>query len=394
MLRKQLAVIMMMLMTLFIGFAIIIPVLPVMVEDAGASAIHLGLMLSLYSLASFLLSPFWGGLSDRIGRRPVILTGLLGFAASFYLFGIADGNLWLMYASRLLGGLFSGAATACAVAYVADITPEKDRTKGMGLVGMSIGLGFIFGPAIGGLLSQFGHHVPFFASSILAVLIWVFAFTMLPESLSPELRKAAAEAPKESRWKAFAGSLKYLYVLSFFVSFSLAGLEATLQYYEMRRFGATPTDIGWMFLASGIVGALVQGGIVRKYVKNGSEWKAIMAGLIISGVGFLLIIFSYNLWSAMVFLSVYAIGNALIRPCVISLITQKTTVGQGVASGLNTSMDSLGRIAGPLMGTALFHIQIGLPFLVGGILSFAALLLLFRFRAHDRTALTIKGEGI
>ncbi|WP_166238229.1 MFS transporter [Paenibacillus turpanensis] len=382
--RKQLGVIMVLLMTLFIGFAIIIPVVPVMVEDAGAAPLHLGLMLSLYSLASFLLSPFWGGLSDKIGRRPIIMMGLIGFSISFLLFGISEGQLWLMYVSRILGGLFSGAATACAVAYVADITTEDQRTKGMGLVGMSIGLGFIFGPAIGGLLSQFGNEVPFFAASGLAFLTLLFAFAYLPESLTPDKRRGANE-PKVSRWKAFEGSLKYLYILSFFVSFSLAAMEATLQYYQAKRFGATPTDIGWMFLASGIVGALIQGGVVRRMVKKGGEWKAILAGLIISGIGFLLIIFSYNLWTAMLFLSVYGIGNALIRPCVTSLITQKTSVGQGVASGLNSSMDSLGRIAGPLTGTALFHLDIGLPFLFGGMVSFLAIILLQRFVTLDRS---------
>jgi DHA1 family multidrug resistance protein-like MFS transporter len=154
--RKQLAIIMVLLITVFIGFGIIIPIMPEMV-----STFHLAVMLAVYSAASFLMSPIWGALSDRIGRRPVIMVGILGFSISFFIFGIAGDQLWLMYASRILGGFFSGAVTACAVAYVADITSEDNRTKGMGLVGMSIGLGFIFGPAVGGLLSVYGNSVPF-----------------------------------------------------------------------------------------------------------------------------------------------------------------------------------------------------------------------------------------
>lgn len=377
--KKQLSAVMLILITIFIGFGIIIPVLPELVTP-----LHLNLMLMLYSAVSFLMSPIWGSLSDRIGRRPVLLAGLAGFAASFLLLGIAGDNLWLMYVSRLLGGLFSGAATSCAVAYVADITTEENRTKGMGLVGMSIGLGFIFGPAVGGLLSGFGLSVPFFVSAGLSLLTLLFASARLPESLPPE--KRSGERKRPSRWSAFAGSLKYLYVLSFFVTFTLAGMEGTLQYFESIRFGAGPMDVGIMFLVSGIVGAAIQGGVVRRLVKPGDESKVVGYGLVLSAIGFFLLLLSSSLWTATLYLTVFAAGNALIRPCVISLITQMTKAGQGVATGLNSSMDSLGRIAGPLMGAAAFHLNVNLPFAIGGVLCLGALALLASFRAAVRRA--------
>ncbi|WP_127579723.1 MFS transporter [Paenibacillus koleovorans] len=376
--KKSMLTIMFILMTIFIGFGIIIPIMPELV-----SPFHLSTMLALYSAVSFLMSPLWGALSDRVGRRPVLLTGLAGFAVSFLLFGLADGNLTLMYASRLLGGLFSGAATACAVAYVADITSNENRTKGMGLVGMSIGLGFIFGPAIGGLLSVFGNNVPFFVASGLSAATLIFAAVILKESLSKEKRSIRTQK-KASRWTAFAGPLKFLYVLSFFVSFTLAGLEATLQYFEVEKFGATPKDMGIMFLVSGIVGAAIQGGVVRRMIKNGSESRVIGMGLVLSAIGFFLLLFSSNLITATLYMSVFAAGNALIRPCVTSLITQKTKVGQGVASGLSSSMDSLGRVAGPMMGMGAFYLNISLPFLIGGILCLGALTLLVKYIASDK----------
>ncbi|SEB43346.1 MFS transporter [Paenibacillus sp. GP183] len=384
--NKQIMVIMLLLMTIFIGFGIIIPILPEVVKNAGAT-FHNALLLSVYSAASFLMSPIWGSVSDRIGRRPIIMIGLLGFCVSFLIFGFADGHLWIMYVSRILGGLFSGAATACAVAYVADITTEENRTKGMGLVGMSIGLGFIFGPAIGGILSKWGTALPFFAAAGLSFATFLFALSVLKESLPPEKRttkQADKQAKKPSRWTAFAGSLKYLYMLSFLVTFTLAGLEATLQYFEMAKVGATPFDIGMMFLASGIVGALIQGGVVRRLVKKGAEQRVIAIGLIISAAGFFLLLLSSSVLTAAIYLSVFGAGNALIRPCVISLITQRTNVGQGVTTGLNSSMDSLGRIAGPLLGGAVFTLNQSLPFLIGGVLCMAATLLLFRFLALDR----------
>ncbi|TDF96580.1 MFS transporter [Paenibacillus piri] len=381
--KKQLTIIMVLLMTIFIGFGIIIPVLPDAIAGSGASSFHLGMLLSVYSLASFLMSPVWGGISDRVGRRPLIMIGALGFSVSFFLFGIAGSSLLLMYVSRILGGLFSGAATACAVAYVADITTEENRTKGMGLVGMSIGLGFIFGPAVGGILSQWGYQVPFFTAAVLAFGTFVFAFIMLPESLSEEKRRAQKEE-KPSRWSAFVGSVKYLYVLSFFVSFTLAGLEATLLLFEKDQIGATSLQLGIMFAVSGIVGALIQGGVVRRFIKRGDETRVIGIGLVLSAVGFILILFSSSLLTASIYLSVFAAGNALIRPCVTSLITQKTKAGQGVASGLSSSMDSLGRIAGPLLGAGIYQYSHQLPFYIGAVLSLAAIYLLYRFMTADR----------
>ncbi|WP_309122099.1 MFS transporter [Paenibacillus sp.] len=376
---KRIGVIMVMLITIFLGFGIIIPVLPEMIVGSGAERFHLYVMLAVYSAASFVLSPIWGALSDRIGRRPVLMTGVLGFSASFLLFGLSDGNLALMYASRVLGGIFSGATTACAVAYVADIVPEERRTRAMGLVGMSIGLGFIFGPGIGGLLSVFGNEVPFFAAAGLAFCNFLFALAMLSESLPPERRRIKTAGPKTSRWTAFRGPIAYLFVLMFVLTFALAGLESTLQYYQIERFEASPQDIGVMFLVSGIVGAIIQGGFIRRYAKPGTEPALIRFGLVIQALGFILLLFSRDVWTASLFMSVFAVGNSLLRPCVTSLITQTTQAGQGVTGGLSSSMDSLGRIAGPLVAGGLFEAQSSLPFFVGAAVSLGAMLLLGRF---------------
>mgnify|MGYP001263507604 FL=1 len=382
---KRMAVVMAVLMITFIGFGIIIPVMPEIIQaaDPKEAELHTGRMLALYSAISFLLSPVWGRLSDRLGRRPIILAGLVGFAASFLLFGLSSDSLTLMYLSRAIGGLFSGAVASVIVAYVADITPPEKRTKGMGLVGMSIGLGFTFGPGFGGLLSVISLETPFYAASALALVTFVLALVKLKESTTPEQRSRKPEQ-KASRWTAFQGPLKYLYVLAFFVTFTLAGMEATLQFFGMQRFDVTPLQVGLLFFVCGLVGALVQGGVVRRRVKKGEEPKYIVIGLLVSALGFFMLLFAHSLWWATLSLAVFGIGNALIRPCVTSLITQKTKVGQGVASGLSSSMDSLGRIAGPLLGSFLFTVEMGLPYLLGGILCVAALLLVVRFRQLDR----------
>lgn len=382
--KKEMTIVMLILMMVFIGFGIVIPVLPVMITDTGANEFHLGLMLSIYSAVSFILSPFWGGLSDRIGRRPLIVIGTLGFSVSYLLFGLAGGSLWIMYASRVLGGIFSGAVTSVIVAYVADITTAEQRTKGMALVGVSIGMGFTFGPAFGGLLSKWGLNAPFFAASILTFLTFVLGFAFLKESLPADKRRTKSDK-SPSRWTAFTGRMKYLYVLAFFVTFTLAGLEATLLYFTAAKIeGIDAFQVGLMFFFCGLAGALVQGGVVRKFIKNGAEKRVIVIGLVVSAAGFFLLLFSSNLVNATVFLCVFGVGNALLRPCVTSLITQKTTVGQGVASGLSSSMDSFGRITGPLLATFVFNFNIHLPMLIGGVLCLAAIGLIIRFGMLDK----------
>ena len=379
--KSKLVIVALMLFTVFVGFGIIIPVLPQIVADVNAESAewHTGLMLTAYSLISFLLSPFWGGLSERVGRRPVIMIGVLGFSASFLLFGLSGGNLVMMYASRLLGGLFSGAVVSCIVAYVADITTNEERTKGMAVIGMSIGLGFTFGPLFGGLLSKVTLYTPFFVASALSLVTFAAAAAVLKESLPPEARAEAGSRRAASRWTAFRGSLKYLYVLAFFVTFSLAILEATL------------VRVGLMFFFCGLTGAAVQGGFVRRKVKAGQEGAYIAAGLVFSAAGFLLLLTAHHWIVAMIDLCIFGVGNSLIKPCVTSLITQKTTVGQGVASGLSSSMDSLGRIVGPLLGAALFHLAPRLPFIVSGLLSLGSLALLAGFRKEDRRASSAAG---
>ncbi|WP_027084164.1 tetracycline resistance MFS efflux pump [Cohnella panacarvi] len=386
--KSKLAIVGLMLFTIFIGFGIIIPVLPQLVSDVSADSAnwHTGAMLAVYSLMSFILSPVWGRLSESIGRRPVIMIGVLGFSISFLLFGLSGDNLVLMYASRVLGGLFSGAVVSCIVAYVADITTEEDRTKGMAVVGMSIGLGFTFGPGFGGFLSDISHHTPFFAAAGLSFAVFIAALLKLEESLPPERRASRSRAAKPSRWIAFQGPLKALYVLAFFVTFSLAILESTLQLYGMDKYDVTPKQIGLMFFFCGLAGALIQGGVVRRRVKKGQEGAYIALGLVISAAGFFLLLTANSWGLATVYLCIFGIGNSLIKPCVTSLITQKTTVGQGIASGLSSSMDSLGRIVGPLLGAGLLAITGWLPFVVSGALSLAALGLLAQFRSMDKRA--------
>jgi DHA1 family multidrug resistance protein-like MFS transporter len=379
--NKQLLLVMFGVFIVFVGFGIVIPVIPEILHQGGMATVHLGFLLSIFSIASFFMSPVWGALSDKHGRRPVLLAGLAGFTVSFLVFAVAEGDIRMMYLSRLIGGLFSGAVISCAIAYLSDITSEEKRTKTMGLVGMSIGLGFIFGPAIGGIVSAWSLYLPFWLAAMLSFLVLVGMALFLPESLPMQKR---GKSSRGLSWSAitteFSGGQKYLYILSFLCTCLLASLEATFQFFVMQRLHATPSEIGVMFAVCGVVGAAVQGGIIRKYVSKGDEPKTILWGFLLSALGFLLLLNPLNMVAATVFLSIFGAGNALIRPCVTSLVTQHTRMGQGVASGINSSMDSLGRIIGPLVGSVAFGFHSSLPFWLGAALSILAVYILFLFQ--------------
>jgi DHA1 family multidrug resistance protein-like MFS transporter len=381
---KSLSVILGMLVTVFIGFGLIIPVLPIMITHVGARAYNLGLMLAVYSAISFFISPLWGRLSDRIGRKPILITGLLGFAVSFLVFGLAQNMLWLMYVARVIGGGFSGAVTATAMAYIADVTGAENRTKGMALAGMSIGMGFVLGPALGGILGGIGTAIPFYVAAGLATINAIAGVAFLKESLAPSDRHAHMQ-PKVSRWAAFAGRLKYLYLVDFAAQFTIAALEGTFQLFEMRKIGATVPQIGWMFFISGIVGALIQGGIVRRYVKHGREVPTLYIGLVISAGGLFLLLFSTNFATAALFMTIFGAGNTVIKPTLTSVVTKETKVGQGLATGLLSSMDSLARITGPLLATLLFQVRISIPFVMAGLVALIAVVFVYRFQkeGHD-----------
>lgn len=400
--KKQKVTIMLMVFLVFVGFGIVIPILPhVITVELKMADYHVQLMLAAYSLASFLVAPLWGGLSERIGRKPVMMMGLIGYSLSFLLYGLAiwwhaqglidnDTGLTLMYVSRVLAGFFSGATLAVAMAYMADITSDEERTKGMGLIGMSIGIGFIFGPGIGGLLSVGGlYWLPFIVSSALSLITLLMVARLLSESLTPEIReKALAERQQQtSRWLAFEGPVRNLYVLSFLATFVLAGLEGTLQLFLISKIEVTPTQMGAMFFISGIVGALMQGGFIQRYLKKGDEIKFMVVGFSLSGIAFLLFLASGSFWEATVFLCLFGIGNSLIRPCVTSLITQTSKVGHGISTGLNASVDSLGRIVGPLFAAVLFGLHVPFleikgawPFIAGFVFCLLALVLVIRFK--------------
>ncbi len=376
----------------YVGFGIIIPVIPFYAEDLGASPTELGLLMAVYSLMQFLFAPMWGRISDRIGRKPVIMIGIFGLAVSFFLMALST-ELWMLFAARIIGGFLSAANMPTVMAYAADITSEEDRGKGMGIIGASIGLGFIFGPAIGGIFSKTDLQMPFYIAGTLSLLTFFLVMFILKESLSKEQRHPK-DRKRTGLLKALNGPESVLFFLSLFITLSLSGLEATFAYFAAEKAGLGTTELGYIFMIMGLAGAIVQGGLVGRLTKRFGEGFVIQIGIFLSAVGFFLILFTKDFVTAAIYLTIFGVGNGIIRPAVSALLTKRSKTGHGSVTGLLSSFDSLGRILGPILGGLLYTISMGLPYISGIFLSAVAFILFRMYTAKTKkmhTAQTNKG---
>lgn len=381
--KKALLLLMSVQFFVYLGFGLIIPILPEVIIEQNLSDIHVGGLLTVYALSSFFTAPFWGSLSDRTGRKKLILTGLIGFSLSFFLFALFMNHLPLLYLSRVIGGIFSGALYTAVTGFIADLTDEENRNKYMGLMGMSIGLGFIFGPAIGGVLGNVSLQLPFIASGTLTALLLVYAGIILKEPKQHNEANKRAWLPKGGMmlWRY---RVRYLFLLSFTITLILAGIESTFQLFQIEKIAMTPLQLGYLFMASGFVDAAIQGGVVRR-VKNGTETKWIIGAQIVTAIGLLLIPFTSSLLWAGVALSIFTAGNALGRTVLVSLTTKESGGKYGTAAGMTYSMDNMGRIIGPLLFTWLLTQASGSLYFVSAVIAVLSIGLVFLFSMSQRS---------
>jgi len=347
-----------------IGFGIVIPVLPLYAERYHASEAVIGLMLASYSMMQFVFAPILGRLSDRVGRRPVLLLSLIGTSLGFLLmgfahlipfgvslFGLAPVVIWLFLA-RIIDGI-SGGNISTAQAYIADVTPPDDRARGMGLIGAAFGLGFIFGPALGGLLSHFSPEAPFFFAAGLAALNATALYFLLPESLAPEHRHEASRGARLQQLIEQAGNwqLKAVFATYFFATVAFAMLTATFALFASHRFRFDATHTGYMFTYVGVIGAVIQGGLIGKLVKAFGEKMLAVVGTVIFSAALFALPLAQALPMLLIASSGIAIGNSLVTPTLNSLASKSIAPAfQGRILGAMASVASLARIIGPMLG--------------------------------------------
>lgn len=359
---------------IMIGFSVLFPVEPYYVKQFGADAGTMGWITAIYSLMQFIFAPLWGRLSDRIGRRPVLMIGLLGYIIGQTFFGLAT-SLWMLFAARAIAGMLSAAALPTAQAYMADITPPEERARAMGITGAAFGLGVIIGPAMGGILGNIRLALPFFVSAGLATIALIGVIFLLPESLSMAVREAAANKPAQSRWAAFTWETAALYAVTFVLSLGQSGMEVTFGFLAGERLHLNPNQTGLVFMVMGVVATFVQGFLVGKAQKKiGESWMTIV-GMAVGAIGMYALAVGSTTLAATLAICVLAIGTSLARPANSALISRRAKVGQGVAIGLMGSFDSLGRIGGPILGGYLYKQGMSLPYVSGGSLFLLALVI-------------------
>ncbi len=371
--RKALGILFSTLFLLMLGVGIIIPNIAYRAQELSSTPFQISLLFTLYSLMQFLFAPLWGHLSDRVGRKPVLLVGLLGNAAGLILFGISS-QLLHLYLARGLSGLMSSAALPTAMAYVADVTDEKGRGRAMGLMGAAMGLGFIFGPWFGGFLSRYGHGTPFLVAGALNLATCLLAALLLRESLPG----GGAHAPMSllaAPWQALKSPLLPFYIVAFFVPFAMMALEATFPLYIQDRFGLGAGDMGMMFFFMGLAVFLVQWLLLGRWIESVGEERVLLSGLLINAIGFLLVVSAVGRLTLVASLVVSGVGNQVMRPTNASLITKRTKLGQGASIGIMDSFDSLGRIFGPMLAGKLYDAGPNRPYLASAaILALVSLL--------------------
>lgn len=346
-----------------LGFGLVVPYLPGVARELGASDFTATLVGTAYSLGQLFFVPVWGALSDRVGRRPVLVVSVAATVVAMLMLGMAT-SLWMIFAARVLGGVAT-ANIAVAQAYIADVTEPKERPKGMAIVGIAIGLGFVLGPAIGGVLAAWDPSsrpgsLPAFVAAGLSLLNLGFALFALPESLPPEKRRARGE-PRASRLAMLRGlsaraTLSRALLLNLVVIGSFAGFELTFRMYNEDQFGMSTAQTGQTLLLAGLVMILVQGGLLPRLAKLYEERTLVVAGLTVEAVGFAIVASSPP---SITWLSLgtatLSLGSALVNPSLAALVSRASSASsQGSSLGLLQSSGALARVLGPPAAGVLY----------------------------------------
>lgn len=387
--RRTLFVVFATILIDLVGFSVLIPVLPLYADRLGANAFEVALILAVYAVAQLLFLPAWGWVSDRFGRRPVILLSLAGTTVSFLILTVAD-TIWLLYLSRMLGGFFA-ASIGTAQAVVTDVTPPEERAGGMGSIGAALGISFVLGPMIGGLLGGIDDRLPFWLVSFLAFGSFVLAWLWLPESRPPsreqpewrELGRALVPTPVRL-FTAVHDRHIALYLYLFFHLFtSFAALEAMFTLFLDRRFGLGEQEAGLIFAWIGLFVAGTQGFVVGRLTQRVRESTLVMVGLFGMALGMIAIAWAPSYAWLWAICPLIAVGNGLAFPTFTSLFSQACQAHHaGELLGQSQSMATAGRIVGALVsGAAMYGLYAGAPFVIGGLLMGAGLVVFVLMRS-------------
>lgn len=375
--RKALYILFFTLIVVMLGFGMVMPIFPFMLDRLGGSGDDLGLLIALYAIMQLIFAPVWGSLSDRIGRKPVLMISMVGNGLTLLLFGLST-SMWMLFVARTLSGLLSSATMPAAMATIGDNTAERDRGGGIGQLGAAAGLGIILGPALGGWLAGDSLTTPFFIAAGLSLVSLLLIALLLPESLPAQGRQGAGRVslvnPREL-WRALSGPLGILLVMAFLVSFGAINFQAIFGLYAKEKFSYGPEQVGVILTIVAIVGVVIQGILTGPLTRRWGEAAVIKVCLLTNALGFLVLLTANSYPTVLLTTGLYTLSHTLLRPAVQALTSRRALAGQGAAMGLNGSFMSLGQIAGPLLAGFAFDRNVDYPYLSGAAIMFVGFLI-------------------
>jgi multidrug resistance protein len=353
-----------------LGFGILIPILPTFcTTKLHVNETAVGIAIAVYSLVQFIFNPLFGKFSDKNGRKRVIVICLILNALGYIIFAFSNTYLELII-SRIVGGI-GGSSIGVAQAYIADVTTKENRSKGMGLIGAAFGLGFVFGPLFGGLLSKFGYEVTGFASAGFSTLAFLFTVFMLPETHQKANKREVKKIIDIRALKTVfrKPDLALLIMLFFILTFSSANIYATVALLGNQVYHFSDLQNGYIFGIVGLVGALVQGGLIRVLSKSIHDIKLITTGSILMTLGLVFLPYGGNFLGLAIVSIVLALGIGILQPILLSLVSKVTSdEEQGITLGINQSFSAFARVLGPLWGGFVFQfLGYAFPFLSGAV---------------------------
>jgi DHA1 family multidrug resistance protein-like MFS transporter len=386
--RKNIIILSLTLAVVMLGFGMVMPIFPFYVDSMGASGRELGLLTAISPLMQLLFAPIWGDVSDRRGRKPVLLVGILGYAISMLLYGLAT-QLWMLFVARGVGAILSAATLPTTYAYISDSTSEEDRGGGIGILGAAMGLGVVLGPALGGLLAADSLSTPFFITAGISFVTLLLIALFLPESLPVQARRGATDKTRFSTrmaelWHALFSPIGILLLMAFLVSYGLTNFQSIFGLYALKKFDYGTEQVGWILTVVGLVSAVTQGVLTGPLTKRWGEATLIKVTLVASALSFVLLALANSLAGVLLTTAFFTLPNALLRPAVISLTSKNADTRQGVVMGLNNSFNSLGRIVGPIWAGFMFDINYDYPYLSGAAIMFVGFLISLAWVSQER----------
>ncbi|TWT01965.1 MFS transporter [Planomicrobium sp. CPCC 101079] len=368
--RKKIVILMINMFIAIASFGIIIPILPSYLASINQGGMAAGLMIAIFAAAQFLFSPIAGKWADQYGRRKMIIYGLAGLTASMFVFYASD-SIWILYLSRVIGGIGAAMLVPAIFAYIADITTHDQRAKGNSLVSASMSLGIVVGPGIGGFLADYDMKLPFLVSAFVSLVAVLFSVALLKENDAPasEQTEAMLLAEQESMFRKIGRSVSMPYfiplVITLVMSFGLLAYESVVGLYLDNQFQSTAKDIAFMITATGIVSVIVQLFVVDRIVRRYGETAVLITFLIVAAAGFLLSLISGNYAMFFAVSLIIFMASSILRPVLNTMISKMAEGEVGFAMGMNNAYMSIGNVMGPLLAGMLYDINIVYPFILG-----------------------------